>query len=109
MQEVLERALGTDGLATLARHQQIGGQRHGLDADEQRQKVRGVDHRDHSCGGEQHQRVVLALFEVVFAHERRRNQQGRERGHDRTERRERATFDPATHIPAQIGCPRLSA
>ncbi len=78
-QQVLERALGPGGLATPTRHQQIGRQRHGFDADQQREQVRGVNHCHHARGGEEHQRMGLAVLEVVFAHERRGNQQGGER------------------------------
>ena len=57
----------------------VGGQRHRLDADEQRHQVRRVRDHHHAGGGEQHQRVELAELEALLAQVRRREQQRQQR------------------------------
>ena len=50
----------------------VDGDRHGLDAEEDRHEVGRLRQDHHAGGGEHEQRVELAELEVVLAHERRR-------------------------------------
>ena len=74
-EEVLDGALGAAQAAPPAAREDVGRERHRLDADEQRHEVRRVRDHHHAGRREEHERVELAELEALLAQVRRREQQ----------------------------------